>query len=131
VSDVESVRWEPLHNLELGEKKLSDGKSVAFGSGWQANTMSVEKMAEMAPVRITLKTENYEEALWQGPWVEALCIGVDAYKHLPTLHNAVADAAALAKGIQGKDFQRHDAHMYSNELCPSLPPPPQLPDSLV
>ena len=51
--------------------------------------------------------EKYDEALSQGPRVEALCIGVDAYKHLPTLHNAVADAKALANEIQGKGSLLH------------------------
>jgi len=51
------------------------------------------------PIR---KTERYEEAILQGPWVEALCIGVDAYEHMDKLGNAVADAAAIAKGIQGR-----------------------------
>jgi len=56
-----------------------------------------------------LKTEDYDEALSQGPWVKALCIGVDAYQHLPPLHNAVADATALANEIQGKGSRRHIA----------------------
>ena len=34
-----------------------------------------------------LKMENYDEELSQGPWVEALCIGVDVYKHLPRVNS--------------------------------------------
>ena len=72
-----------------------------------------------------LKMENYDEALSQGPWVEALCIGVDAYKHLPTLHNAVADATALANEIQGKGSLLHVTccTCSSKNLClfPALP----------
>jgi len=54
------------------------------------------------PVPTIPKTERYDEALVRGPWVEALCIGVDAYAHLKNLDNAVADAVALAAAIQGK-----------------------------
>ena len=53
------------------------------------------------------KTESWEEALSRGPWVEALCIGVDAYEHLKILKNAVADAAAIAHGIQGMSLLHH------------------------
>jgi len=48
--------------------------------------------------------ERYDETLWRGPWVQALCIGVDAYAHLKPLNNAVADVVALAAAIQGKCF---------------------------
>ncbi len=57
------------------------------------------------------KTCNYDSALAQGGWVQALCIGVDEYKHLSQLGNCVRDATAIAQKVQGKCF---------NVLHPSL-----------
>jgi len=53
------------------------------------------------------KTESWGEALSRGPWVEALCIGVDAYEHLKILNNAVGDASAIAHEIQGMSQLHH------------------------
>ena len=57
------------------------------------------------------KTCNYDNALAQGGWVQALCIGVDEYKHLSKLSNCVRDATAIAQKVQGK---------CSNVLHPSV-----------
>jgi hypothetical protein len=57
------------------------------------------------------KTCNYDSALAQGGWVQALCIGVDEYKHLSKLGNCVRDATAIAQKVQGK---------CSNVLHPSV-----------
>lgn len=81
------------------------------------------------------KTESYEEALSQGPWVEALCIGVDAYQHLPQLQNAVADAAAIANEIQGEGsrciYLCTCVYTCSRASSVSLFSAPPVPDSLV
>jgi hypothetical protein len=57
------------------------------------------------------KTCNYDSALAQGGWVQALCIGVDEYTHLSELGNCVRDATAIAQKVQGK---------CSNVLHPSV-----------
>jgi len=59
------------------------------------------------------KTCNYDSTLAQGGWVQALCIGVDEYKHLSQLGNCVRDATAIAQKVQGKCL------MYCIPLCVS------------
>jgi len=77
-------------------------KSTAAAGGTGAGGES--QVSEMLP---KAKTECWKDALSQGPWVEALCIGVDAYEYLITLRNAVADAAAIARGIQSTRHPHH------------------------
>jgi len=77
-------------------------KSTAAAGGTGAGGES--QVSEMLP---KAKTECWKDALSQGPWVEALCIGVDTYKYLITLGNAVADAAAIARGIQSTRHPHH------------------------
>jgi len=48
------------------------------------------------------KTCSYDNALAQGAWVRGLCIGVDKYTHLSKLTNAVLDARAIARKVQGE-----------------------------
>ena len=54
----------------------------------------------MPPQKPAAKTCTYGDARVRGPRVQALCIGVDNYHHLPKLSNAVRDAAAFAAKFQ-------------------------------
>ena len=65
------------------------------------------------------KTGSYDEAAGRGPWVQALCIGVDDYEHLPKLQNAVKDAAAIAQKVNGENLLLKRAHERScvSDLC--------------
>ena len=54
----------------------------------------------MPPHKPAAKTCTYGDARVRGPRVQALCIGVDNYHHLPKLSNAVRDAAAFAAKFQ-------------------------------
>jgi len=75
------------------------------------------------------KTECWEEALSQGPWVEALCIGVDDYEPFEKLDNAVADAAAIANGIQGTCSSTAHYRASTHVLLQNLAAPSPLPSS--
>jgi len=79
------------------------------------------------PPTVKAKTESWAETLLRGPWLEALCIGVDAYEHLKKLDNAVADAAALANGIQGTCSATAHNYARSHVLQRDLTAPSPIP----
>ena len=53
-----------------------------------------------APIEPRPKVQTWEQVVPPGLWVQALCIGLNEYKHWPHLKNGISDAEGIAQSIE-------------------------------